>query len=111
MSTHSHNFDGRWPFEEAENTAAFCCEHVFLSERPILFVTHDHDGDWQFLCGGMHPDDKPRLVCLGCMSEKDATLWVLADMPPGWDADRENEDMVWKREETPSPVEEASDDA
>ena len=78
------SFDGRWPFEEAENTAVFCCEHVFSNELPILYVTHDHDGDWQFLCGGTHPDDRPRLVCLGCMVEKDASLWVLADMPVGW---------------------------
>ena len=111
MSTHAHSFDGRWPFEDAENTAAFCCEHVFSSESPILYVTHDHDGDWQFLCGGVHPDDKPRLVCLGCMVEKDATLWVLADMPIGWGADRSSKDAIWNREANPAPVAETSNDA
>jgi hypothetical protein len=99
---HSHNFDGRWPFQDTENTAAFCCEHVFAG-APILYVTHDHDGDWQFLCGELHEGGKPKLVCLGCMVERDATLVALADMPAGWGADRENYDHNWNREPNPEP--------
>jgi len=105
MSTHAHSFDGRWPFADAENTAVFCCDHVFSENFPILYVTHDHDGDWQFLCGGQHSNAVPRLVCLGCMVEKDPTLWTLADMPLGWGADREAIGFHWNREANPEPVE------
>jgi hypothetical protein len=100
MSGHVHNFDGRWPFQEAENAAVFCCEHVF-SGAPILYVTHDHDGDWQFLCGELHQDSVPKLVCLGCILEKDASLWSLADMPAGWGADRADGTSGWNREANP----------
>lgn len=104
MSTHAHKFDGRWPFQEAENTAVFCCEHVFAG-APILYVTHDHDGDWQFLCGERH-DGLPKLMCMGCMIERDATLWTLADMPIGWGADRPDMSSSWNREANPEPEEE-----
>jgi hypothetical protein len=46
-------------------------------------VTHDHDGDWQFLCGQTHQDSLPKLVCIGCMLERDPTLWTLATCQPG----------------------------
>jgi hypothetical protein len=110
MSSHSHSFDGRWPFQDPDNTAAFCCEHVFSQERPILYVTHDHDGDWQFLCGQSHSDGKPRVVCLGCMVERDPTIWTLADMPAGWGADRDRPGANWNREANPAPQEESSSD-
>ena len=98
VSTHVHAFDGRWPFDDAVNTAVFCCEHVFYNERPILSVTHDHDGDWQFLCGDSHADELPKLLCLGCVVDKDASLWSLADLPIGWAADRFDLETGWVRE-------------
>ena len=94
----------------SRNLVAYICPHVFTGTRPVLLVAHE-GGDWQFLCGSTHPDDKPKLVCLGCMVEKDATLWVLADMPIGWGADRTSKDAVWNREANPAPVEESSGDA
>jgi len=109
MSTHPHSFDGQWPFDDAENTAVFCCEQVF-GGAPILYVSHDHDGDWQFLCGAVHNDEKPRLVCLGCMVEKDASLWTLADMPAGWGADRKLQSDEWNREPNPEPIAELPGD-
>lgn len=110
MNTHAHGFDGKWPFREAENTAVFCCGHVF-DDAPILYVTHDHDGDWQFLCGAIHEGEQPRVVCLGCMVEKDPSLWTLADMPAGWGADREHQKHRWRREANPEPADESSDES
>ena len=104
MSAHSHSFDGKWPFLDAENTAVFCCEHVFSDASPILYVTHDHDGDWQFLCGGHHSEAKPRIVCLGCMIEKDPSVWTLAEMPIGWGADRTEVGAPWNIEANPEPA-------
>jgi hypothetical protein len=105
MAAHEHNFDGRWPFDESKDITSFCCEHVF-GGVPILYVTHDHDGDWQFLCGQTHQDSLPRLVCIGCMLERDPTLWTLADMPAGWGADRQNLNDSWNREPNPEPLDE-----
>jgi hypothetical protein len=105
MAAHAHNFDGRWPFDEAENVTAFCCQHV-LAGAPILYVTHDHDGDWQFLCGETHTDSLPKVVCMGCMLERDSTVWSLADMPIGWGADRPSLEGAWNREANPEPIDE-----
>lgn len=106
MVAHTHNFDGRWPFEVPDNTLVFCCEHVLETTRPILRVSHDHDGDWQFLCGDSHAGGKPRIICMGCALERDGTLAALADLPLGWGADRETVGSLWTREPNPEPDEE-----
>ncbi len=110
MGEHRHRFDGRWPFQEPDATAVFCCEHIFQRTRPILYVTHDHDGDWQFLCGETHVG-LPTVLCFGCMVERDASLWTLADLPIGWAAERAQPDAVWLRQERPQPEEDSDDDA
>lgn len=97
MSAHTHTIEGAWPYREPENTAGFCCEHVFTRSRPVLYVRHDQDGDWQFLCGDTH-DGGPRLVCLGCVIERDPSLLTLADLPAGWGAIRERLGATWMRE-------------
>lgn len=49
---HPHTFDeADWPFEDATNTRAFSTKYVIHEGYPILTIAHDHDGDWQFLCG------------------------------------------------------------
>ena len=107
MNMHPHGLKGSWRFCDAENTAAFCCVHVF-ENAPILYVTHDHDGDWQFLCGAGHAGAQPRVVCLGCMVERDSSLSFLADMPAGWGADRRSQSDDWNREANPEPINESS---
>jgi hypothetical protein len=110
MGPHTHRFDGRWPFQEPDNTAVFCCDHVFERSRPILYVRHDHDGDWQFLCGDTHIGG-PRVLCFGCVIELDASLWPLADLPIGWGAERAQPEAEWVRQASPEPEEESEDDA
>lgn len=44
----------KFPFSDAPNTACFTCCHVLEENKPILYVSHDEDGYWQFLCGGNH---------------------------------------------------------
>jgi len=109
MSAHAHSFDGHWPFREAENTPVFTCEHVLDGGLPILRVSHDYDGDWQFHCGNGHADSKPLLICFGCIVERDATLVAVADLPIGWGADREAPGAAWVREANPEPDAEADD--
>jgi hypothetical protein len=103
MSAHTHSYDGRWPFREPENALVFCCEHVLKRERPILRVSHDYDGDWQFLCGDSHVGSKPHIVCMGCALERDGTLVAIADLEAGWGADRNSLSSKWVREQNPVP--------
>lgn len=99
--SHKHDFDGRWPFEEADNTAVYCCVHVVDRGQPILYAVHDHDGDWQFLCGGSHDSADAKLLCFGCVVGGDPSLWTLADLPVGWSAQRERPEAGWNREPHP----------
>src|SRR5688572_9260855 len=103
MAAHAHTFDGRWPFGEAENTLAICCTHVLARSHPILRVSHDHDGDWQFLCGNAHEPSEGRVICMGCAFEIDGTLAAVANLPIGWSADREDTRASWSSEASPAP--------
>jgi hypothetical protein len=47
MTTHSHDIDFQWPYEDAENTVCFTCSHVLEEQHPVLRVTHDEDGGAQ----------------------------------------------------------------
>jgi hypothetical protein len=105
MGSHNHTHGlAKWPFADSEDLGVFLCEHVFDRSLPILFVTHDHDGDWQFLCGEhTHEDGKPRLVCFGCIISRDPSLIELADMPRGWGADRATATDAWNQGPLPKP--------
>jgi hypothetical protein len=96
MSAHSHKFLG-WRFDVPQNTAVFICDHVASGESPILSVSHDNDGDWQFLCDGFHSDEIPILVCLGCAVERDLTVLEVGDLPIGWAAERTAAGSAWRR--------------
>ena len=108
--THSHTFpEANWPFDVAINTAAFTTRHVLEGTLPILEVYHDHDGEWQFMCGTTNATEDAKLVCLGCMLESDPSIADLADMPLGWMAYRESPDDPWSKE--PYEDSEAADEA
>lgn len=78
--------------------AAITCRHI-LEGKPILCVTHDEDdGCWQLLCGQSHVTSDAKVVCLGCMVTRDASLARLADLPLGWRAEREGISSEWTRE-------------
>ena len=100
MAIHSHDIgSASWPFEDSENTACYSCSHVLDEGHPVLRVAHDEDdGAWQFLCGQLHELEQGRIVCLGCMIAGDRQLMVLADLPLGWGADREQASSSWVRE-------------
>jgi hypothetical protein len=96
--SHQHDFDeAAWPFDVPVNSASFTTSHV-LDGKPILEVYHDHDGEWQFMCGTTVASADAKLVCLGCMIGRDPSLLQLADMPAGWFAYRDAPDQAWSRE-------------
>jgi hypothetical protein len=77
----------------------FCCGHVFRSERPVLLVAHDEDGDCQFFCGGEDhtDDDDVHHVCVGHLLDSDSTLNDVSDLPAGCEADRLSIEAGWVR--------------
>lgn len=75
--------------------------------EPIREVYHDPDGDWQFLCGTTLDEKDLKLVCLGCMVEKDPTIGELSGMPPNWCATRLDPRGEWIQ--TPYDVEDDED--
>lgn len=93
--------------ESRSEVPAFVCDHVFTTAKPILFVSHE-DGDWQFLCGGVHAEDEtPRVVGSNHLLERDPTLLEVLALPFGWIAEREAVGGDWTRETARPPVAEA----
>jgi hypothetical protein len=83
-------------FNEAENTACFTCIHV-LNGEPVLYVSHDKDGDWQFLCGrDGHMESDAKVIALSRMVDIDPTVNDLHEMPAGVGASRETITAKWK---------------
>jgi hypothetical protein len=82
-------------FTEPTNTASLTCAHV-LAGAPILFVSHDVDGGWQFLCGASHTVEEGRIVGIGHMVRDDPSLNALAHMCPGDHAERQTGETAWR---------------
>jgi hypothetical protein len=89
--------DTSWPFHEGRNRAVFTTKTVLEDDHPILLVSHDVEGDWQFLCGTTNRPKDGRMVSLGCILERDNTISEVADLPEGWTAYRKSQTATWKR--------------
>lgn len=86
-----------WRFHEGKNRAVFTTIGVLDGTHPILLVSHDAEGDWQFLCGTTNWPEDGRLVCLGNVVEQHPAIVELADLPTGWQAVRDAPDQPWRR--------------
>lgn len=72
-----------WPSADSPKTVSITTRQV-LEGAPVLLVTHDaDDGGWQFLCGTTEDPADARIVGLGQMYRRDATLGQLADLREG----------------------------
>ena len=96
MSTHTHSFS-HWPFADSVDSVAFCTGEVACGRLPVLQVTHDIKGDWQFLDASSDQPGGCKLLCLGCVVERDPSLAQLGDLPPGWSAWRASIGASWER--------------
>lgn len=86
-----------WPFREPKNTAVFTTKQVVEDDLSVLYVSHDSDGDWQFLCGTTNDPDDARVVGLGEIVAAFPSLQDLADLPMGWSAERDSDTDDWIR--------------
>ena len=57
-------FSMEYPFADAPDTLCFTCTHICNDNKPVLFISHDEDGVWQFLCGNTHSVEEARIVSL-----------------------------------------------
>ena len=64
----------------------FTTKPVIHDNHPILLVSHDTEGDWQFLCGTTNLPEDGVVVALGEMLKHDPSIGKLADLPEGWGA-------------------------
>jgi len=91
----SETVDG---FGLPSNLGVIICQKVFDGE-PILRVSRDDEGEWQFLCDGDHGSGNcaPKLVCLAEIVKRDPSLAELADLCSNWSASRDAKDSPWTR--------------
>ena len=80
---------------ETENMAVIACRHVVQGVRPILRVTHDKDGMWQFLCGDVHEEADARVIALGEAAALDKGVRRIAWLPKGCCAQRQSQRGLW----------------
>jgi hypothetical protein len=88
----------QWPFDQPRNCAVFTIRQILDGSEPILHVTHDLDDDgWQFLGSSNANVADLKIVSFEEIVSTDASLYELADIPPGWQATRKSLHEPWVR--------------
>lgn len=93
----------KFPFDYAPNTYCFTCCHVLEDNKPILYVSHDEDGCWQFLCGQAHTEEEARVVSLEEIVTLDKAMGKLAKLECGEFAERDTNTSKWIIEKQKTP--------
>lgn len=87
-----------WPFGQPRNCATFTLRQVMQQEEPILLVVHDaEDHGWQFIGTTRANMKDAMLVCLEAVVRMDLSTLEVADLPPGWQAERKSVNHPWIR--------------
>ena len=84
------------PINNFSGCAAFTCSHVLEENRPILYVKHDDDNDWQFLCGEMHTTEDGRIIDFDEVIDLDPTIHKVCNLKREQTAVRDNKESEWK---------------
>jgi hypothetical protein len=88
-----------WPFDQAPNVAAITTRQIIEDGLPILAVVHYADDDsWAFVCGTSSTTEDGQVIGMGTALKLDPTLASIADLPPGWCAQRRAVGEPWARE-------------
>jgi hypothetical protein len=103
-----------WRFAQSPDTGVYTTRQVFVDGELLCLVSHDPDGDWQFLHdeesddeGDLRDEDDLMFVPLQRIVDRCPEVEHLADLPLGWIASREAAEKPWARE--PQPKEWAVD--
>lgn len=78
-------------------SSAYLSGSVYRKELPILLVTHDEGGDWQFLDGGEVNVEDGLAVHIHHVFDEHPDVRALADLPEGWAAERASAAAEWER--------------
>ncbi|MBW1658560.1 MULTISPECIES: DUF4262 domain-containing protein [Flavobacterium] len=84
-------------FNEPKNLTAFTTRQWLDTEKPIIRVVHDEDGDWQFLTDDEISTENIIIVALEQIILKDKTLNKLFDLNYGEEAERKFIGDEWVR--------------
>ena len=87
-----------WPFAEPRDAVTITMRQVLEGSEPILLVLRNaEDTVWQFLGTSDGNVEDAEVVSLEEIVELDSTILELADLPPGWQASREQAYEPWTR--------------
>ena len=87
-----------WSFADPPDVACFTSHEVLHGREVILCVIHyADDGAWQFFGSTVPSASDVKLVGLGEIVERDATVEELNDLLLGWMAKRVNAMLPWVR--------------
>lgn len=82
-------------FREERDLGVFTTRQV-LEGNPILRVSHDADGDWQFLCDTTSDVADLKIVALEEITKRDSSVNSLYQLNYGWSAWRETPEHDWE---------------
>lgn len=83
-------------FKDDLQIYVFTTRFVMKNNSPITFITHDENGDWQFMSDDDFEEDDAMVVSLEEMIEHDSSISEVADLPYEGKAYRENADLPWE---------------
>lgn len=81
--------------------AVFTLRRIVKQEQPILYVTHDIDGAWQFLDGDQVSIEQAMIVRLDEIIDMDPTLIDIMNLGIGMKATRNKKGDPWLRKFIP----------
>ncbi|MFZ4574641.1 MAG: DUF4262 domain-containing protein [Phycisphaerales bacterium] len=89
--------DHPWPFVgEPITKQVWTLRDLVQSERPVLRVVHEADGEWQLLSDDPEiRDEDVVLTTLGAALQRDPSLGKAGGLPSGWVAWREDVSGEW----------------
>jgi hypothetical protein len=77
------------------NVAVFTTKYVVEKGSPIIYVSHDDEGDWQFFSKEDATEQEARIVTLDEIIERDPSIKEILWMPEGMEAWREGAGKAW----------------
>ena len=96
-----------WPFDQAPNVAAITSTHITRDGMPVKLVTHcEDDESWSFQSGQPVTMAEAQVVAMKTVFGFDPTIVEVADLEPGWSAERDVIGGPWTRfRDEPQPEE------
>ena len=86
-----------WKFDQAPNVVCITC-HSIIAGHPILLVAHyEEDHSWCFLDGEPFDMETSYVVAMATVVKLHPEISEIADLPPGWVAERTALNKPWIR--------------